>query len=691
MPDDPSSEFLPDTDADDDRIEELSSTVEDLAERIEDLQDIDDRLEDLQSVQDSSSEFTEDLESVKEQIGELKDLRERVETLEDKSLMTNLEELSIEEEIARIQDLLDSMNSQELQEKLSLLQDIKDEYQSHRVYEKLNYLYKKYNGLEDQLEARKGLRNSIERLHDRVDDLAERMPDEEGGMGDGASSSKLNDLEEKLYILRDRVKDLREDMESGGSDELRQKLRERFDDIEDRISKVESDVEEDEEPSEDLQQLIEDRIEEVQERIDGLERRNGQQVEIEGLDEIVREEVSSRVGEEITETTQSGDYALQADLERALDRIERLESRDPGKELDPSAVLEQLPDEELFERVERFLEEDALADRLTDIEEELDSIDTGTIEQHTEQIEALHDRLQERAQEASQLRDHISELEDRLRSDFGDRIAELEAAIDERPSSEDVDELEGDLKARIGSLQERIQRFEDGEIDEQLEQRLQERIQAEAASLHEKMEDLRDVRDELNQLQRDINQDIESRDFSKETLRRIFEAFKREMELSREVRTEFEGTEAVAVHTYDAVEYLRIHEDLADALDGADLDPDRHPELARSFAYHAPCHARNQGIAGQPLELFPAIDGADAEDVGDSCSGISGTYGWKTEKYDVSMAIGEEMFEEMEDADGDVGLTECPTCAMQMEHGTGYEVRHPLEVLEAALADPTAE
>jgi glycerol-3-phosphate dehydrogenase subunit C len=154
---------------------------------------------------------------------------------------------------------------------------------------------------------------------------------------------------------------------------------------------------------------------------------------------------------------------------------------------------------------------------------------------------------------------------------------------------------------------------------------------------------------------------------------------------------EFEGTEAVAVHTYDAVEYLRIHEDLADALAGADLDPDRHPDLARSFAYHAPCHARNQGIAGQPLELFPAIDGADAEDVGDSCSGISGTYGWKTEKYDVSMAIGEEMFEEMEDADGDVGLTECPTCAMQMEHGTGYEVRHPLEVLEAALADPTAE
>jgi len=51
------------------------------------------------------------------------------------------------------------------------------------------------------------------------------------------------------------------------------------------------------------------------------------------------------------------------------------------------------------------------------------------------------------------------------------------------------------------------------------------------------------------------------------------------------------------------------------------------------------------------------------------------------------MAIGEEMFEHMAAADGETGLTECPTCAMQMEHGTGYEVRHPMELLAAALVD----
>jgi glycerol-3-phosphate dehydrogenase subunit C len=140
------------------------------------------------------------------------------------------------------------------------------------------------------------------------------------------------------------------------------------------------------------------------------------------------------------------------------------------------------------------------------------------------------------------------------------------------------------------------------------------------------------------------------------------------------------GVEDLADHTFEALEYLRIHEDLEGELADADLD-------GAAFAYHAPCHARNQGLARQAVETFREVDGATIEDVGDSCSGISGTYGWKAEKYEYSMEIGAEMFEHMEAADGEVGMTECPTCAMQMAHGTGYEIRHPLQVLESALLD----
>ena len=141
---------------------------------------------------------------------------------------------------------------------------------------------------------------------------------------------------------------------------------------------------------------------------------------------------------------------------------------------------------------------------------------------------------------------------------------------------------------------------------------------------------------------------------------------------------DFEGTGEVAGSTFEAIEFLRIHEDIRGAVADAEVDT---PDLA----YHAPCHARNQGLDRQAVELFRDLEGVTVEDVGESCSGISGTYGWKSKNYEKSMAIGEEMFEEMEAAEGRTGLTECPTCAMQMEHGTGYETKHPLEILEAAL------
>ena len=139
------------------------------------------------------------------------------------------------------------------------------------------------------------------------------------------------------------------------------------------------------------------------------------------------------------------------------------------------------------------------------------------------------------------------------------------------------------------------------------------------------------------------------------------------------------GIEDLAEHTFEALEYLRIHEDIHGALEDASLGTDQ------AFAYHAPCHARNQGLERQAVETFRHVDGVTMEDVGDSCSGISGTYGWKSEKYEKSMQIGDDMFDHMEAAEGDVGMTECPTCAMQMEHGTGYEIRHPLQLLEEAL------
>ncbi|MFW6384793.1 MAG: anaerobic glycerol-3-phosphate dehydrogenase subunit C [Halodesulfurarchaeum sp.] len=140
---------------------------------------------------------------------------------------------------------------------------------------------------------------------------------------------------------------------------------------------------------------------------------------------------------------------------------------------------------------------------------------------------------------------------------------------------------------------------------------------------------------------------------------------------------DFDGIETVAARTFDAIEYLRANDEFR----GIDIDADRIPD---ALSYHAPCHAGVQGVDGQSLSIFEEA-GVDVTDLGDDCSGMGGTYGWKEERYDASMAIGRDVFEALEDAAGDRAITECPTCAMQMRHGTGHEVSHPIELLADAL------
>ncbi|MEF8825794.1 MAG: anaerobic glycerol-3-phosphate dehydrogenase subunit C, partial [Halapricum sp.] len=82
---------------------------------------------------------------------------------------------------------------------------------------------------------------------------------------------------------------------------------------------------------------------------------------------------------------------------------------------------------------------------------------------------------------------------------------------------------------------------------------------------------------------------------------------------------DIDGIDDLAAHTFDSVEYLRIHTDIREELENASVSG----ELAEEFAYHAPCHARNQGLERQAVELFRELDGVGIEDVGESCSGIS--------------------------------------------------------------------
>gem|GEM_PF-6979977 len=55
----------------------------------------------------------------------------------------------------------------------------------------------------------------------------------------------------------------------------------------------------------------------------------------------------------------------------------------------------------------------------------------------------------------------------------------------------------------------------------------------------------------------------------------------------------------------------------------------------------------------------------DNEDVDLSCCGISGNYGFRKEKYEISMKIGAKLFEHFKQHDFDKVIYDCETCRMQ--------------------------
>lgn len=140
--------------------------------------------------------------------------------------------------------------------------------------------------------------------------------------------------------------------------------------------------------------------------------------------------------------------------------------------------------------------------------------------------------------------------------------------------------------------------------------------------------------------------------------------------------------EHLAASVWDLGEFL-AREAAEGRFAGAALDrPHR-------IAYHAPCHLKSQGI-GQPwVALLRQVGGLTVEPLDAGCCGMSGTYGFKQEKYDVSMRIGQPLFERIEEAHAECVATECATCRMQIEHGSGQRAVHPLELLAESLAGAT--
>jgi glycerol-3-phosphate dehydrogenase subunit C len=135
--------------------------------------------------------------------------------------------------------------------------------------------------------------------------------------------------------------------------------------------------------------------------------------------------------------------------------------------------------------------------------------------------------------------------------------------------------------------------------------------------------------------------------------------------------------------SYDLGEFL------AGLLDTGKLNTD-FVATHRRLAYHAPCHLKSQGIGRPWLRLLRTVPGVEVEEIKADCCGMAGTYGFKNEKYRISMDIGRELFDGIMAYGPEAVITECGSCQMQIEHGTQLKTLHPADVLYAAYQGATS-
>ena len=152
--------------------------------------------------------------------------------------------------------------------------------------------------------------------------------------------------------------------------------------------------------------------------------------------------------------------------------------------------------------------------------------------------------------------------------------------------------------------------------------------------------------------------------------------------LKREAR-EILGLEAdpdlrrVAERTYDICELLlELHQ-------RGELRTDFKP-LPERIAYHAPCQQQGHWIGKPALELLALIPELDVHELSARCCGIAGTYGLKTEKYEIAMAVGAVLFDQVGASGAATVACDSETCRWQITHGTQLPSVHPIDYLYRA-------
>jgi len=147
---------------------------------------------------------------------------------------------------------------------------------------------------------------------------------------------------------------------------------------------------------------------------------------------------------------------------------------------------------------------------------------------------------------------------------------------------------------------------------------------------------------------------------------------------------EYLGTpesEEVAAVGKDLMEYLHLMRK------AGELDEDFGELPEQTVGYHLPCHLKVQKIGFRSRDVMKRIPGTTVK-VTDRCSCMDGTWGMKTEYYELSKQWAKKTLDDLVDGEPDRLASDCLIAKLQIEETTGRKVQHPIEVLWEAYEAP---
>jgi len=134
--------------------------------------------------------------------------------------------------------------------------------------------------------------------------------------------------------------------------------------------------------------------------------------------------------------------------------------------------------------------------------------------------------------------------------------------------------------------------------------------------------------------------------------------------------------------TYEIMEYLAILQregtlHLEEITSGVS-------EQAVKIVYHGHCQQKALGMNQTIVEFLGSVPGLEVEAVEVPCCGMAGSFGYKSEFYELSRHLGHRLAEQLDKYEGEL-VASGFSCRTQISDVTNRAVKHPIQIMEQLL------